>query len=350
MRNTGRRSLSIGALVAVTAFLVSAAVAAAATIPIKGGEVDWGIKESFRSYVKGPAGGQIEVTGGAAEAADGTYAFPIDSGTYDLESHTTSVQGSGAVHFTGHFSGGVPALDLTFSDPRVVVGTATGTVYADVSSKSMATGVVEEFPGVEFATLDPSGVAPAFGAEAVRLDAIPAVLTAAGATAFAGFYPAGAQLDPLGMTAAFEPTPPPVEEPKAPAAGPPPPAPAPAPEAPQAEPVPAAKVVALGGVRKFGADGIAKLARLTCPSGGATCRATVPKRLGARIAGQRYVLGVMAPRKIGAGKSAVVRVHVPKAAQKALGAKRHLVKVKVVVRANGQTTKGVVKAKIARRR
>ena len=41
--------------------LVSAASAAAATIPVEGGEVDWGVKESFRSYIKGPiAAGKIE--------------------------------------------------------------------------------------------------------------------------------------------------------------------------------------------------------------------------------------------------------------------------------------------------
>lgn len=351
MRSTGRRSLSIG-LIAVMALLLSAAAAAAATIPIKGGQIDWGIKKSFRSYVTGGAAGQIEVTGGAGEAADGTYAFPVGSGTYDLASHTTSAQGAGAVRFTGHFAGGVPALDLTFADPRVVFGPATGTVYADVRSKSMATGEIEEFPDVEFATLATNGIAPAFGAGAVSLAAIPATLTAAGAKAFGGSYPAGTALDPLGVTAAFEPTPPPAEEPTKPADGPPPataPAPAPAAEVPQAAPVAPAKVAGLNGVRKLGAKGVAKLARLTCPSGGATCRVTVPKRLGAKIAGKRYLLRVMAPKKIGAGRSATVRVHVPKATRKALGAKRHLVKVKVALHANGHTTKRVVKAKIAGR-
>src|SRR3954454_12069138 len=119
MRSARTRSLSIVVLLAAIALLVSAASAAAATIPIKGGQVDWGVKKSFREYVKGGiAKGQIEVSGGATEAADGTFVFPVGSGTYDLATHTTEAQGTGSVHFTGHFSEGVPALDLTFSNPR----------------------------------------------------------------------------------------------------------------------------------------------------------------------------------------------------------------------------------------
>jgi hypothetical protein len=310
--------------------------------------VDWGIKESFRKYIESPiASGAIEVSGGAVKAADGTFVFPVDAGTYDTGTHTTEVESTGTVHFTGHAG----ALDLTFSDPRVVLGTVTGAVFADVHSKAKTPGGPEDFPGVEFATLDTSGIAPVFGAEAISLAAIPATLTEAGAEAFAGFYEAGAELDPLGLTAAFQPTPPPTAEPQKPVAGAPtttaPPAPVPAPTPPA--PIAAAKLTGLDGVQKLGANGVATLARLTCPSAGATCVIAVPKRLGAKIAGKRYVLRVMAPKKVGAGKSARLRVHLPKAARKALGAKRLLVKVKVALHANGRTTKKVVKVKIAGR-
>src|SRR5882757_1573386 len=132
MRSARTRSLLIAVLMAAISLLVSVATAAAATIPVKGGEVDWGIKESFRNYVKGPiAGGQIETSGGAVEAAGGTFRFPVGSGTYDLTTHVVEVQGAGTVHFTGHFMGGVPALDLSFSNPRVIVG-PDSVVYADV--------------------------------------------------------------------------------------------------------------------------------------------------------------------------------------------------------------------------
>lgn len=163
------------------------------------------------------------------------------------------------------------------------------------------------------------------------------------------FYSSGGKDDPgkppLPFVVDFKgpkPTPP-TPQPSSP--GTPSPTPAPA-------PVPAlgpAKLAASKGVQKFGANGVAKVASLACPSGGATCTTTVPKRLGAKIAGKRYVLGVMAPKKIGAGKSATVRVHVPKAAQAALGAEKYQVKLPVALHANGLTTKQVVKVKIAGR-
>ncbi|MBS1845932.1 MAG: hypothetical protein JST53_16070 [Actinobacteria bacterium] len=135
-----------------------------------------------------------------------------------------------------------------------------------------------------------------------------------------------------------------------------PPAPTPSsPNKPESTPTPVsapgpAKLAASKGLQKFGADGVAKVASLACPSGGATCTTTVPKRLGAKIAGKRYVLGVMAPKKIGAGKSATVKVHVPKAAREALGKKKYQVKLPVALHANGATTKQVVKVEIAGRR
>src|SRR5689334_20438714 len=114
MRSTGLRSIPIALVVTAIALLATAASAAAATIPIKGGEVDWGIKASFRGYIKSPiAAGKIELSDGAVEAADGTYEFPVVSGTYDLTTHSTEVQTRGTVHFTGHYSGEVPALDMT---------------------------------------------------------------------------------------------------------------------------------------------------------------------------------------------------------------------------------------------
>ena len=146
MRSARIRSLPIAVLMAAIALLVSAGPAAAATIPITGGEVDWGIKQSFREYVKGPiAKGQIEVSGGATEAADGTYKFPVSSGTYDLTTHQVEVQGIGTVHFTGHDMGAGPLLDVTFTNPRVIVG-QTSVIYADVIKQDVPRRRSEELP------------------------------------------------------------------------------------------------------------------------------------------------------------------------------------------------------------
>jgi hypothetical protein len=362
MRSTGLRSLPIALALAAIALLVSATAAAAATIPIKGGEVDWGIKASFRSYIKSPiANGKIELSGGAAEAADGTYKFPVGSGSYDLTTHTTEVQASGTVHFTGHYTGEDPALDMTVSNPRVVLGGETGTVYADVTSKSLMTGEVESFTGVDFATLDTSEVAPKFEGEQVSLAGIPAELTEDGAKAFAGFYSAGTALDPVGVTAAFEPTPPPVEEgggtsddPPAtePGSDDPPksddqpkaddPAPAPAPVLP----LPTLK--STSGASLLGGGGAATVATVSCPTAQA-CTLRAPKQVKFAAGGKKWSAKVIAPHWILAGKSAKVAVKVPRKALAQLGAGKAKISLKLVLGIGTQSSTEVVKATLKAR-
>jgi hypothetical protein len=326
---------------AVIALLLSAASAAAATIPITGGEVDWGIKESFRNYVKGPgAAGKIEVSGGATEATDGTFVFPVESGSYDLTTHQTEVQGAGTVHFTGHFSGGVPALDLIFSNPRVIVG-QTSTVYADVTSKSLATGEVESFPGVEFALLDPSMTQPEFEAEAVSLQDMPAELTEDGSKAFAGFYAAGQKLDPLSLTASWAPkstsTPeePKKEEPKTA------PSPSPTPTPAPTQPLPTLK--STGGASKLGGGGSATIAEIACTAT-ETCSLEAPKSVKFKLGSKSFTAKVNAPKWILAGKSGKVAVKLPKEALEELGGGTLKISVKLVLGSGTQSTTKVVKA------
>jgi hypothetical protein len=344
MRSTRTRSFPAALLIAAIALLVGTASAGAATIPLKGGEVAWGVKESFRKYVKGPiAQGKIEVSGGATEAADGTFRFPVGSGSYDLATHVTEVQATGTVHFTGHYEGTpTPQLDVTITNPRVVFGGETGTVYADVSSKAFAPGEPESFPNAEFAALDTSGVIPGMTAEAVTMNAVPAKLTKEGSEAFAGFYTEGTALDPVTVIATFEPTP--KKEDTRPAD--PTPTPPPTPITTPAPVVGKAKVAVLKGTRKIGANGVVKLAGLACPSGGSVCRTVVPKHVGARIGGERYLIGVMAPKKIGAGKSAAVRARLPRPARKALGGGKLTIAVPVKLKANGKVVKQTLKVKI----
>ncbi|HTT93564.1 MAG TPA: HtaA domain-containing protein [Solirubrobacterales bacterium] len=357
MRSAPTRSLSIAVLMAVVALLTGAASAAAATISITGGEVDWGIKESFRKYVKSPiAAGQIEVSGGASEAADGTFRFPVDAGSYDTTTHVTEVQGKGTVHFTGHFMAGVPALDLTFTDPRVIVG-ATSVVYADVVSKSLATGEFEEFPNAEFALVDASTTQPEFGDEAVTLKEMPAELTAEGAEAFAGFYSEGEPLDPLSLTASFKaietPEEPQQEEPKqeeprqeepkveAPkAADPAPdPAPAPAPAVPPAMP----RLKSGGGTAKLGGGGAATVATVSCPAT-EPCALQAPKNVKFKVGGKSFNAKVIAPHWILAGKSGKVAVKVTKAALAKLAGGQAKISLALVLGSGSQSTTEVVRA------
>ncbi len=161
--------------------------------PIETGTLDWGVKASFRSYITGPiAHGSATPSSGATANADGTYRFPLDDGTLDGPEEIDADFG-GQVRFSGHDG----ALDLTLSDPRVVIDGDEGVLVVDAASKSLSTGQTTTFDDVTFADLDLFGVTPTADGEQVVLAGIPAVLATAGAPAFADFYEAGAPLDAL---------------------------------------------------------------------------------------------------------------------------------------------------------
>jgi hypothetical protein len=316
--------------------------------------VDWGIKASFRSYIRSPiAAGKIEVSNGAVEAADGTYKFPVESGTYDLTTHATEVQTKGTVHFTGHYSGEVPALDMTVADPRVLLEGETGTVFADVTSKSLSTGETVAYPGVEFATLDTSEVAPSFEDDAVSLAGVPAELTVAGAEAFAGLYTAGTALDPVGVVAAFEPTPPPVEgekpteDPKPEDPKPEDPKPDDSSKSADPEPAPVLPLPTLKKATKgpamLGDGGAASVATVSCPTAQA-CTLQAPRNVKFKAGGKQWSAKVIAPRWILPGKSGKVTVKVPRPALEHLAGGKVKISLKLVLGVGTQSQTQVVKA------
>lgn len=71
----------------------------------------------------------------------------------------------------------------------------------DVSSKAKDTGVVSTRSQVPFAALGLGGVNMRGGGSPIALNGIPVTLTGEGAQAFAGYYAAGAQLDPISLSA-----------------------------------------------------------------------------------------------------------------------------------------------------
>ncbi|WNI15279.1 HtaA domain-containing protein [Actinacidiphila sp. ITFR-21] len=159
------------------------------------GNLDWGVKESFRSYVTGPvAAGKVELTGGAVGNAAG-YRFPKGTGTWDADGKVLNASFSGAVRFLGHLQQGAYALDLKLSDLRVSTKGAGGTLTADVSSKDLGSGKATEYDDIAVAEL--TGVAPKAAGKVVTVSAAKAVLTADGAKVFSGFYKAGDALDPV---------------------------------------------------------------------------------------------------------------------------------------------------------
>ncbi|WP_052663692.1 HtaA domain-containing protein [Psychromicrobium lacuslunae] len=157
------------------------------------GSLNWGIKSSFRSYIRsGIAKGNWTLNDASYNGS--AFSFNATNGIFDPATNTGNYGFAGGVHFTGH--GGV--LDLTISKLRISQTSATaGVLIADVISSDMS-GKKTQSAAVEFATLDLSGLSA--NAHSVSVAAAPATLTAAGATAFAGFYAAGTALDPVALS------------------------------------------------------------------------------------------------------------------------------------------------------
>ncbi|WP_436697700.1 HtaA domain-containing protein [Nocardioides sp. BYT-33-1] len=190
-----RLSNAVGTVVSDRATVT---VAAPSTDPreITGGTVDWGVKASFRAYIGGPiAHGSISAEDGVVVNDDGTFAFPVRDGAWD-PAGTSTVELGGSVHFTGHDSGAGPQLDLRITDPRLVIDADGSTLVADVVSRGLASGDLATYDDVVLADLATGDRVRALG-DTLTVAAVPATLTAAGAPAFADFYPAGTDLDPI---------------------------------------------------------------------------------------------------------------------------------------------------------
>jgi putative cell wall-binding protein len=178
---------------AVGGLLLVAGLAAPAGAATTGGALDWGVKESFRSYVTGPiAEGTISTSGGATVNDDGTFHFPFRSGSHDSDG--AEVRLSGSVRFVGHDG----ALDLRISGLRVELDGGEGQLVADVVSTSMDDGTTETYDDVALVTLD--GDDGSTSGSTTTWEDLDAVLTDDGAPAFAGFYTAGTEFDPVTLT------------------------------------------------------------------------------------------------------------------------------------------------------
>lgn len=195
------RALAATLFAALLAALVPAAGAHAESRPVQGGRLDWGIRSSFQSYVTGPvAQGSWELTGGAATVGP-QYRFHSAQGSYDSATGTFEAAFSGGVHFTGHRAAdGTHELDLAISRPRILIRGGTGTLYADMASRAKGSGRTTVRAQVPLAALDIGGLDMRGATGPVSLAGVPATLTAQGATAFAGYYPAGTALDPVSLT------------------------------------------------------------------------------------------------------------------------------------------------------
>ncbi|MFD4914116.1 HtaA domain-containing protein [Streptomyces virginiae] len=201
------RTFAVALLAALLGALLPATAAQAGTV--QGGRLDWGIKSSFQSYVTGPvAKGGFKLKSGAATVGGSLFRFHSAAGSYDPDSGAFEASYSGGVTFQGHQKpDGVYELDMTISRPTVKISGGKGTLYVDVSSKAKDSGAVTDQSQVAFASLGVGGINMKGGASPLSLTNLPATLTAEGAKAFAGYYGAGTQLDPVSLSADVKTTP-----------------------------------------------------------------------------------------------------------------------------------------------
>lgn len=193
------------ALLAIGGLLVPAMATAAPAqdSTITAATLDWGVKASFRSYVTGPIGhGRIDTLGGVS----GTYRWSNGSGTAaaDLGSGSIAFANGDGVHFRAHETGGVYALDLQLTHPRVIITSpTTASLVLDVQGRTFVgmTDVGETFTreDVEFATV--ALPTPSVSGSTYTWSDAAVTLTKAGSDAFTGTYQPGEVLDPLTLTA-----------------------------------------------------------------------------------------------------------------------------------------------------
>ncbi|WP_314075584.1 HtaA domain-containing protein [Rothia mucilaginosa] len=160
---------------------------------IKSANLGWGVRDSFRNYVRGGiANGSWELNG-TSYSSD---AFNWSNGTGTFKGGKGSVSFSGSVRFTGHHG----ILDTTIANPRLEINGNTGTLYATMTSNDPS-GKATNYGEVALLKVDLSGLQSS--ADAVSVNGAATTLTAEGAKAFAGFYDAGKDMAPLSFSAAI---------------------------------------------------------------------------------------------------------------------------------------------------
>ena len=197
--------LAVGALVAWGAAAPAAAestagasTAAGADCAIVDASLVWGFKETFRAYIDGAIANGEWTTDGAVSYATPDFTWAPGAGFLDAEADTADIHFSGGVRFTGH--GGI--LDTTFADPIVRVDAdGTAHVVLDVS------GATRDGEQITAASVDfVTGAAESSVEDGVWTLVVAApTLTEAGTAAFPD-YQAGADFDPITITASIDET------------------------------------------------------------------------------------------------------------------------------------------------
>lgn len=160
---------------------------------IKSANLGWGVRDSFRNYVRGGIANGTWELNGTSYSSD---AFNWSNGTGTFKGGKGSISFSGSVRFTGHHG----ILDTTIANPRLEINGNSGTLYATMTSNDPS-GKATNYGEVALLKVDLSGLQNS--ADAVSVNGAATTLTAEGAKAFAGFYDAGKDMAPLSFSAAI---------------------------------------------------------------------------------------------------------------------------------------------------
>lgn len=201
-------------LLVAGATLIAPAIAGAAAepdnapAPVSGATLDWGVKESFRSYIVGPIPkGSIELLGNVTGESE--YRWSGGQGEAALDGSTANVlfDGGNGVHFRGHQSGPEAEdpyiLDIAITNLRIVViSPTTGELRVDVEGREFVdtNTVGEPFESTDTLFANLTLPEPTVEGDVRSWSNAAAELTEEGAVAFAGFYDAGQDLDPVSFS------------------------------------------------------------------------------------------------------------------------------------------------------
>ena len=169
------------------------APAASADGKVASADLGWGVRDSFRNYIRGG------IANGSWDLNGTTYsnnAFQWAKGTGSFKDGKGSISFTGSVHFTGHHG----ILDTTISNPRLEINGKTAVLYATVVGNDMD-GKSQNYGEVALLNVDVSGLQ--VSGDKISISGAGTTITAEGAKAFAGFYEAGKDMAPLSFSASL---------------------------------------------------------------------------------------------------------------------------------------------------
>lgn len=197
-------ALTAGALLVPTAAHAApilAEDAATATCTVLGGDLQWGVKESFRSYISG------SIANGSWEVSDGTTYDTPYFGWSNATGEINAETGEGSISFIGtvRFSGHDDVLNTTLSNPTItLMGDGTARLLLDATSNDPQGVLMIDEQQATIAKLEGVDLGELAGGELSLVD-VPAILTSEGAAAFGGFYSSGDELDPITLNVQLAP-------------------------------------------------------------------------------------------------------------------------------------------------